>query len=204
MDRAVDGNKGRAKGLTAVIELEGRKTRSCTISVSSLKPIYRRSSDLRPPIGDEFAQIAWGADLGLEGHSVAVAPIYALRDRKNVESEVKQFLGNIGKISRWGFIRLGQGEKTLDNFASLQLETFHALWNLNPPSGEQTQTTTRRKKYALLSRREALARFPTGTRVATSFAAGDRQIRCVGQVYEFCSPYWRVRFPDNDWEELTA
>ena len=97
MDRAVDGNKGRAKGLTAVIELEGRKTRSCTISVSSLKPIYRRSSDLRPPIGDEFAQIAWGADLGLEGHSVAVAPIYALRDRKNVESEVKQFLGNIGE-----------------------------------------------------------------------------------------------------------
>ena len=113
-------------------------------------------------------------------------------------------MGISGKISRWGFTRLGKGEKTLDTFASLQLETFHALWNLNTPSGEQTQTTTRREKYALLSRREALARFPTGTRVATSFAAGDRQIRCVGQVYEFCSPYWRVRFPDNDWQELTA
>ena len=25
-----------------------------------------------------------------------------------------------------------------------------------------------------------------------------------GQVYDFYSPYWRVRFADNDWEELTA
>ena len=25
----------------------------------------------------------------------------------------------------------------------------------------------------------------------------------VGQVYDFQVPYWRVRYPDGDWEELT-
>ena len=54
------------KGLSAVMEMEGRKKRSRTVSVASLKPFYRRPSNLRHPIGDEFAQIAWDADLGLE------------------------------------------------------------------------------------------------------------------------------------------
>ena len=54
------------KSLSAVIEMEGRKKRIRTVSVASLKPFYRRPSNLRHPIGDEFAQIAWDADLGLE------------------------------------------------------------------------------------------------------------------------------------------
>ncbi|CAN0272105.1 unnamed protein product, partial [Scytosiphon promiscuus] len=55
-----------------------------------------------------------------------------------------------------------------------------------------------------LSRSEALAQFPIGTTVTRSHTVGDKQIDRVGQVYDFCSPYWRVRFPDNDWEELTV
>ena len=46
------------KGLTAVIEMEGRKTRTRTVSMAPLKPFYRRPSDLRHPIEDAFAQIA--------------------------------------------------------------------------------------------------------------------------------------------------
>ena len=24
----------------------------------------------------------------------------------------------------------------------------------------------------------------------------------LGEVYDFSDPYWRVRYPDGDWEEL--
>ena len=75
------------KGLSAVIEMDGRKKRSRSVSVASLKPFYRHSSDLRHPIGDEFAQIAWGADLGLKGDSVVSAPMYTLTDRRKIESD---------------------------------------------------------------------------------------------------------------------
>ena len=91
-----------------------------------------------------------------------------------------------------------------DSFTPLKLDTLHTLWNLNPRSGEQTQKTARRKKRALLSRREALAQFPIGTWVTRSYAAGDRQVSRAGQVYDFCPPYWHVRFPAYDWEELAV
>ena len=45
------------------------------MTVASLKPFDRRSSDLRHLIGDEFAQIAWGADLRLKGDSIAAKAI---------------------------------------------------------------------------------------------------------------------------------
>ena len=127
--------------------------------------------------------------------------MYTLIDRKEVESEV----GTVRWENRGRYLDGVSSDwvkqtEALDSFTPLQLDTFHALWNLNPPSGEPTQTTARRKKRALLSTREALAQFPIGTRVARTYAAGDRQVSRVGQVYDFFSPYWRVRFPENDSE----
>ena len=116
------------KGLSAVIEMEGRKKRSRTVSGASLIPFYRRSSDLRHPIGDEFAQIAWGADLRLKGGSVPAAPMYTLTDRKKVESEVGtvrwEYRGRYldGVSSDWV-----KETEALDSFTPLQLDTFHAL-----------------------------------------------------------------------------
>ena len=43
--------------------------RARTAYTASLKPFYTRPSDLRHPMEDEFAQLAWGADLGLGGLS---------------------------------------------------------------------------------------------------------------------------------------
>ena len=68
------------KGLIAVIEMEGRKTRTMTVSMASLKLFYRRSSDLRHPIEGEFAQTACGAGFGRRRDSVAAAPMYTLMD----------------------------------------------------------------------------------------------------------------------------
>ena len=64
------------EGLSVVIEMEGRATRSRTVSTASLKPFYTRPSDLRHPMEDKFAQLAWGADLELGGLSTTAAPMY--------------------------------------------------------------------------------------------------------------------------------
>ena len=74
------------KGFSAVIEMERRKTRTRTVSMASLKPLCRRPSDLRHPMEDEFAQIAWGTDFGLRGDSAAAAPMYTLMDRRTIVS----------------------------------------------------------------------------------------------------------------------
>ena len=103
-----------------------------------------------------------------------------------------------------GLIKLGQGGRNTRQFYSTTARHLSRLMESKPPGPGTRQTTARRKKRALLSRREALAQFPIGTRVTRSYAARDRQVSRVGQVYDFFSPYWRVRFPDNDWEELTV
>ena len=51
------------KGFSAVIEMERRKTRTRTVSMASIQPFYRHSSDLQHPIEDEFAQICMGRRL---------------------------------------------------------------------------------------------------------------------------------------------
>ena len=56
----------------------------------------------------------------------------------------------------------------------------------------------------MLSRREALRRFPIGTKIAKPHDNGAIRVILSGQGYHLYPPYWRVRFPNNDWEELTA
>ena len=174
--------------------------------MASLKPFHRRSSDLRHPIEDEFAQIARGADFGRRGDSVAAAPMYMLMDKRTT-------VGASG-VAHWeyrGKYRDGVSSdwvvesEALDNFTPLQLDTFHAWWKLNPPSCKQTSTPSpvRLRKRAALSRSEALVSLPIGTRVIRPCMVNNETTNRVGQVYDFCSPFWRVRFDDNDCEELT-
>ena len=54
------------EGRSVIIEMEGAITRSRTVSAASLKPFYMRLSYLRHSMEDEFAQMAWRADLGSE------------------------------------------------------------------------------------------------------------------------------------------
>ena len=60
-----------------------------------------------------------------------------------------------------------------------------------------------REEKAAPSREVALKAFPIGTKVRREFAdiRGKRRV-FVGKVYDFSDPYWRVRYPDGDWEEL--
>ena len=75
---------------------------------------------------------------------------------------------------------------------------FHAVWNLyHPHAGHQDRTS--RKKRPNLSREEALQLFPVGTRISKPIG----NIVLDGEVYDFYTPYWRVRYKYNNWEELS-
>ena len=141
------------EGLSLVIEMEGWATRFRTVSTASLKPSYPRPSVLRHPVEVGFAQITWGADLGLKEHSTAAAPMYTLLDRKRVVSSPG--------AARWEY--RGQylddwvsETKALDSFTPLQLDTFHALWNSYDPSSERCRPPGRDegvKRRPTMSRR---------------------------------------------------
>lgn len=46
--------------------------------------------------------------------------------------------------------------------------------------------------------------FPRGTEVGRVFTdAEGRSKTFKASVYDYCDPYWRVEYPDGEWEELT-
>ena len=55
------------------------------------------------------------------------------------------------------------------------------------------------------SRKEVLKAYPIGTKVRREFAdiRGRRRVS-VGELYDSSNPYWRVKYPDGDWEDLNG
>ena len=46
--------------------------------------------------------------------------------------------------------------------------------------------------------------FPRGTVIGRVFVDTERRSKTFkAKVYDYCDPYWRVEYPDGDWEELT-
>ena len=56
----------------------------------------------------------------------------------------------------------------------------------------------------MASREEALRLFPMGTTVGREFADSEGHSKVFkATVFDYSDPYWRVEYPDGDWEELT-
>lgn len=96
----------------------------------------------------------------------------------------------------------------LDRFTPLQLDTFHAVWDiLSPPTIKVANTPASNKRpteSGHLGRKEALTTFPMGTKVVCQYRGGyELFVNRTRQVCAFLLPWGRVRFPENDWEELT-
>ena len=187
-------------GLIIEVVMEGRSTRTRHVSPGGIKPFNIRPPDLRHPLADEFAQFAWSADFGLATSSVVAKPLYTLCDHRNVTSATG--------ISKWGYRGKYHDRKPsqwmaeteiLSSFNRLQLDIFHALWNLYNSHQSQIQPTPSRKRTQPLPREDALRLFPIGTTVAKE--SGSEII--LGQVYDYHAPYWRVQYEDNDWKELS-
>ena len=96
-------------------------------------------------------------------------------------------------------------EEALDNFTPLQLDVFHALWDLLPPNksprpAESSSTEQRDKEI----RDKALQEFPVRTRISKPFIDGMGKERIFeGRVCDFQDGYWRVEYTDGDRENLS-
>ena len=181
--------------------MSGRRTRRRTVSAAHVKTFYLRPEHLRHAFEDEFAHLAWGADLELAHTSTGAVPLYTLTDRQSV--------GSTGNGCEWQYRGLCQGgteseclpeEDVRDSFTPLQLDVFHALWesytggDLRPRPPEPRSKGERDQGL----RKKALQDFPTHTQVRRSFAGSDGVRRvAVGRVHDFQTPCWRVRYPET-------
>ena len=99
----------------------------------------------------------------------------------------------------------GWTRKRLGIVSSLQLDIFHALWEVyhEPSQRPHTEQGPSKEDRDALRREEALRKYPVGTQVRRGFAdAAGRVTESEGVVFDFQNRYWRVRHRDGDWEEL--
>ena len=96
-------------------------------------------------------------------------------------------------------------KEALDSFTPLQLDVFHALWELyhpeKQPRPEEGPSKEQRDKEA---REKALQLFPVNTEVRKPFVDGTGKRRVFeGRVYDFQDGYWRVEYTDGDREDMS-
>ena len=195
-------------GLCFRVVLNGRQERVRRAAASHIKPYHVRPPRLRHDFGDEYAHFAWGPDLGLAADSTIASPLYTLVDRFSV--------GHVNGTSEWKYRRryLNGSEshwltesECLNSFTPLQLDVFHALWELyHPPDYRpRPQPKVSRSERFAADPREGLIGSSGGNDVVwREFADQEGRIqRCRTEVYDYKTPYWRVRHGDGDQEELT-
>ena len=189
------------RGLSVKVLMNGRKKRERNVSLADVKLFHTRPPSLRHSLADEFAQFAWTADFKLSPDEEQSPVLDSIADCRRVikpsGTRVWEYKGRTsdGRVSDW----LPEN-KILEIFTPLQLDVFIALWHLYNPNSSKDPTPLPRKPGAPLSREEALRLFPIGHTFWKSFGGG---IRLQGQVYGYRNRYWRVRYSDQDWEELT-
>ena len=194
-------------GLSYQATMSGRRIRGRVASAANIKAFHERPEHMRHDFEDEFGHLAWGEDLGLGSTSTVAVPLYTLTDRKAV--------GDPGGAWDWHYKGRYQSgaesewleeEEIRDSFTPLQLDVFHALWETykDPGCRPRPEPAPPKGKRDTEARTRALQDFPVGTQVGRPFEGTDGVSRvAVGQVYDFQVPYWRVRYPDGDWEELS-
>ena len=111
--------------------LKGRRERVRCVTASHIMPYHLRPPSLRHDFRDEYAHFALDPDLGLATASTLASPIYTLMDRCPIqlpnESWEWRYRGRYLNGSLSGFITESEW---LDSFSPLQLDVFHALWEL--------------------------------------------------------------------------
>ena len=189
-------------GLSVEVMMHGRKKRSRRVSTADVKPFHLRALSFRHSLAEEFAQYAWGPDFKLPAGAKESLGLVTIADCRRVQPasgmrtiwEYKGKSGN-GVVSDW------LSEETMRrSFTPLQLDCFVALWHLYFPQLANASVPNSVQSRAPLSRAQALHAFPIGFTFQKELAGG---IQLQGQVYDYLAPYWRVRYTDGNWEELS-
>ena len=121
-------------GLCYRVTPQGRRQRVRRAAASQIKPYHLRPPPLRHDLGDEYAHFVWSPDLGLAAASTLASSIYTLVDTCPIQlpngSREGRYRGCYLNGSLSGFITESE---CLDSFSPLQLDVFHALWELYQP-----------------------------------------------------------------------
>ena len=90
-----------------------------------------------------------------------------------------------------------------DSFSPLQLDVFHALYEVyhGEEAAPRLAGPPTRGEREVASREQALRLFPIGTPVGREFVDNEGHPKTFkATVFDYCDPYWRVEYPDGDWE----
>ena len=193
--------------LCLTVQLTGRRNRQRHVIAADVKPSYPRPHHLQLPFENDFSHLIWSAYLGLADTFVVGVSLYTLIARR-----VGKGTGHIGP-SAWEYRGRYQDsaqsdwiteDKARDGFMPLQLDVFHALWELHHPEGDDRPPgDPTRGEREVESRDRGLDMFPRGTVIGRVFVDIEGRSKTFkAKVYDYCDPYWRVGYPDGDWEEL--
>lgn len=185
-------------GLSFSARMMGRRVRHTIAHISNMKPYHHRPSSL------SITGVRVHAKLTTEqmAELAADAQIYAIYDRMAGADGAWQYkwLKRDGKISGWV-----SEKQMLELVMPWTLDTFHALYELRPES-EQPVYARRpeTRESAQLSREEALEMFPRGTVLVREHKERNKPLTYIwGRIDGYLKPYWRARYDDGCWEDMT-
>ena len=164
-------------GLCYRVTPQGRRERVRRAAASHIKPYHLRPQPLRHDFSDEYAHFSWGPDLGFGAASTLASPVYTLVDRCTIQLPngswewryCRRYLN--GSLS--GFIT---ESKCLDSFSPMQLDVFHALWELYQPSCHRPRPAAKSTSSAM-PRSYPSTRFAGGTYRGCGLAGLHRPTR---------------------------
>ena len=184
-------------GLSFQCQLLGTRIRHTTAHVQNMKPYRQRPEHLRhegvlvdfPPLPQQEKELqTWKL---------------RLLDRRAHENGSWSYLWQRQDGERAWLPELHMVEKL--KVPPWVLDTFHAIYELrhaNDMTTPATRITPTRDRG--LSKEDALKIFAKGATVVRAVRS-DEQTRYIwGTVQDFVKPRWRVRYEDNEWEDLTS
>jgi hypothetical protein len=192
-------------GKTYLVRMYARRVRIKTVHKADLRPYYVRPERLRD---DRKELVSPSAPvLSLEERATLALqtqqPVQILERKKSGSSWLYQVKWLDGSVSDW----LPE-TYLLDYYSKESLDCWHALYELYTPEDllpDHARRCRRQKQYPTTA--EALQKFPISTKVTrwVQSKAGDEEMLPVtGEISGYVRPYYRVRYDDGDWEELSS
>ena len=194
-------------GLCYHVTLQGRWERVRRAAASRIKLYHLRPPTLRCEFGGEYAPFAWAPDLGLGATSTLASALYTLVDRCKIHFPNGSWEWRYrGRCLNNSLLKIITESECLNSFSPMQLDIFHALWEMNQPPRHRPRPAAKSisSEHLPANIARALLEVPVGTVVWRDYTDQQGRIqRCRTEVYDYNTPYWRVRHENGDRGEWT-
>ena len=193
-------------GLCYRVTLQGRRERVRRAAASHIKPYHLGPPLLSHDFGDDYAHFAWGPDLGLGAASTLASPLYTLVGRCTIQLpngfwewryRGRYLNGSLSGLSQEVNAWTASRPCSWTAFTPCGSCINHPATGPDPLQSQQAVDASQLTEHTLCWRY-------LGTVVWRDFTdQRERNQRCRTEVYDYKTPYWKVRHEDGDWEELT-